>query len=78
MLKLLELGLEPGTARRLAGKALALHKNPVEVTLIVKEAYRFYITEAPDVETDADESDLRNQKSYGEMERKGLIDEGER
>ena len=76
VLKLLELGVEPGIAKRLAGKALALHKNPVEVALIVKEAYRFYITEAPDMETDTDEADLRNQKSYGEMERKGLIDEG--
>ena len=77
VLKLLELGVEPPSAKRLAGKALASHKNPVDTAVIVKEAYRFYIMESPQEEADDDNEDLRGQENYEDIKRNGLIEEGE-
>ena len=69
--------MEPPSAKRLAGKALALHKNPVDTAVIVKEAYRFYIMESPQEEADDDNADLRGQENYEDIKRNGLIEEGE-
>ena len=71
VVKLLEVDVEPPVARRLAGKVIASHKNPVSVGEAFKEAYRLYISEMPDrSETEASEDDLRTGNSYEDM--KGL------
>lgn len=75
VVKLLEVDVEPPVARRLAGKVIASHKNPVSVGEAFKEAYRLYISEMPDrSETEASEDDLRTGNSYEDMKKKGLID----
>ena len=78
VVKLLEVDVEPPVAKRLAGKVIASHKNPVSVGEAFKEAYRLYISEAPDKpETEASEDDLRKSDSYEDMKKKGLVDETE-
>lgn len=78
VVKLLEVDVEPLVARRLAGKVIAFHKNSVSVGEAFKEAYRLYISEAPDeVEKETPEDDLRKSDSYEDMKKKGLVDETE-
>ena len=62
----------------LPGKWSQSHKNPVIVGEAFKEAYRLYISEAPDKpETEVSEDDLRKRDSYEDMKKKGLVDETE-
>ena len=78
VVKLLEVDVEPPVAKRLAGKVIASHKNPVSVGEAFKEAYRLYISEMPDkTETEASEEDLRKSGGYEDMKKKGLVDETE-
>lgn len=78
VVKLLEVDMEPPTAKRLAGKVVASHKNPVSVGEVFKEAYRLYISEMPDIpESKVPEDDLRKSDGYDDMKRKGLVDETE-
>lgn len=79
VVKLMEVDVEPPTARRLAGKVVASHKNPVSVGEAFKEAFRLYISEVPDnvPEAGAPEDDLRNNGSYDDMKKKGIIEETE-
>lgn len=78
VVKLLEMDVEPLMAKRLAGKVMASHKNPVSVGVAFKEAYRLYISEVPDKpETEESEDDLRKSGGYEDMKRKGLVEETE-
>ena len=78
VVKLLEMDVEPPVAKRIAGKVIASHKNPVSVGEAFKEAYRLYISEAPDEpEKETPEDDLRKSGGYEDMKKKGLIDETE-
>lgn len=78
VVKLLEVDVDPPVAKRLAGKVIASHKNPVSVSEAFKEAYRLYISEVPDMlETGEAREDLRNSDGYEDIKRKGLVDETE-
>lgn len=78
VVKLLEVDVEPPMAKRLAGKVIASHKNPVSVGEAFKEAYRLYILEAPDdAKKETPEDDLRKSGCYEDMKKKGLVDETE-
>ena len=79
VLKLLELGVEPGTAKRLSGRALASKGNCPNVADAVKEAFYLYVMEGKERElAEADDGeDLRKQGGYDAMKQKGLIDETE-
>ncbi len=78
VVKLLEVDVEPPVAKRLAGKVIASHKNPVSVGEAFKEAYRLYISEASDMpETENSGEDLRESDSYEGIKKKGLVDETE-
>ena len=74
VVKLLEVDVDPPVAKRLAGKVIASHKNPVSVGEAFKEAYRLYISEVPDMqETEESREDLRESDGYEDIKRKGLI-----
>lgn len=78
VVKLLEVDVEPPVAKRLAGKVIASHKNPVSVGEAFKEAYRLYISEVPDMpEAEKSGEDLRESDGYECIKRKGLVDEME-
>lgn len=79
VLKLLELGVEPGTAKRLSGRALAAKCICLNVADVVKEAYYLYIMEGKRAEMGeaTDNDDLRKQGGYDAMKHKGLVDETE-
>ena len=78
VVKLLEVDVEPPVAKRLAGKVIASHKNPVSVGEAFKEAYRLYISEEPnEPEKETPEDDLRKSGGYEDMKKKGLVDETE-
>lgn len=77
VLKLLELGVEPEKAKRLAGKVLAANKSRSDVAGVVKEAYYLYVTGSATGELHKEETDLRNQENYEELKQKGMIDEAE-
>ncbi len=79
VLKLLELGVEPGTAKRLSGRVLAAKRNNPHVADVVRKAYYFYIMEGKEIEAaeTTDRDDLRKQGGYDAMKQKGMIDETE-
>jgi len=76
-IKLMEVEVDPVTAKRLAGKVLATHKNPVSIGEAFKEAYRQYIEELPDTLEVGTSEDIRNSSSYDGMKQKGLVEETE-
>ncbi|MCM1543279.1 MAG: ATP-binding protein [Blautia sp.] len=73
-IKLMEVEVDPAAARRLAGKALASHKNPVSVGEAFKEAYRLYIAEDTAVPAGEAAGDLRNNDGYGGFMQGGAVD----
>ena len=79
VLKLLELGVEPGIAKRLSGRSLAAKGNNPHVADVVREAYYLYIMEGKEMETAeaTDGDDLRKQGGYEAMKQKGMIAETE-
>lgn len=52
VLKLLELGVEPGTAKRLSGRAMVSKGSCSNVADVVKEAFYLYIMEGKEPEPD--------------------------
>ena len=74
VLKLLELGVEQPTAKRLAGKVAASHDNKLDVATVVKEAYYLYVMDGKEKMEDRDELDLREQDGYEELKEKGMVD----
>lgn len=74
VLKLLELGVEPPTAKRLAGKVIATHNNALDVATVVKETYYLYVMDGNQKMGDRDDLDLRKHEGYNELKEKGLVD----
>ena len=74
VLKLLDLGVEPATAKRLAGKVAASHNSALDVAAVVKEAYYLYVMDGKEKTDDKDEMDLREQGGYEELKEKGMVD----
>ena len=74
VLKLLELGVEPPAAKRLAGKVAASHDNKLDVTTVVKEVYYLYVMDEKGKTEDGDELDLRAQDGYEKLKEKGMVD----
>ena len=74
VLKLLELGVEPVTAKRLAGKVAASHNSVPDVAAVVKEAYYLYVMDGKEEADDRDELDLREQSGYEGLKEKGMVD----
>lgn len=79
VLKLLELGVEPRTAKRLLGRALSAKGICPNVADVVKEVYYLYVMEGKEsgVGEATDNDDLRKQGGYDAMKQKGLVDETE-
>lgn len=79
IIRLMELGVEPSDAKRLAGRVIASHKNPIAVNVAVKEAYRLYIEderESQSSDTNED-SALLGAEGYENVKQRGIIDESE-
>ena len=74
VLKRLELGVEPVTAKRLAGKVAASHNSVPDVAAVVKEAYYLYGMDGKEEADDRDELDLREQSGYEGLKEKGMVD----
>lgn len=78
VLKLLELGVEPTEAKRLAGKVMASVSGISDVGTIVKKAYREFILMSGEKEdSQSDRNDLRESQGYGKLKEKGMIEEDE-
>ena len=77
VIRLMEMEVEPATAKRLAGKVIAGHKNPVSAGTACKEAYRLYVMETPETMSPEDKDDVRNAAGYDTIKQKGLVDEME-
>jgi hypothetical protein len=73
VLKLLELGVEPDKAKRLAGKVMAEHQELRDVAGIVRFAYRLFLAADPVPEHDVQEADLRNAAGYAGMKAANVI-----
>jgi len=74
VLKLLELGVEPVTAKRLTGEMTLLHKELRTVQDIVRLAYQKYLAGAPPAsDIDCSASDLRNADNYESLKEAGAI-----
>ena len=76
-IKLMEVGVDPAMARRLAGKVLASHKNPISVGEAFKEAYRLYIAEDTSMPAEDMPGDIRNNDGYAGFRQSGAIDDME-
>ena len=79
IIRLMELGVKLSDAKRLAGRVIASHKNPIAVNVAVKEAYRLYIEderESQSMETNED-SALLDAEGYENVKQRGIIDESE-
>jgi len=77
VIRLMEMEVEPATAKRLAGKVIAGHKNPVSVGTACKEAYRLYVMETPEPVPSEMDDDVRTAAGYDTIRQKGLVDETE-
>lgn len=77
VIRLMEMEVEPVTARRLAGKVIAGHKNPVTAGTACREAYRLYVMETPETSAADAEEDVREAAGYDTIRQKGLVDEME-
>jgi len=75
VLKLLELGVEPDRAKRLAGKVIATHLEARNVADVVRLAYRIYLsTPEPSAGDGHEPKDLRGIAGYTDIKAEGLID----
>jgi hypothetical protein len=80
MLKLMELDVEPGIAKRLVGKVMAAHMELRKVGEIVKIAYQLYLSGTTKNTTEnesCDENDLRNSADYDALKSVGAISDVE-
>ncbi len=74
MIKLLELDVEPATAKKLVGKVMAAHMELRKVGDIVKMAYLSYLSPADqEISENSEDGDLRNADGYDEMKSVGAI-----
>jgi len=73
-LKLMELDVEPITAKRLVGKVMAAHMELRKVGDVVKIAYQSYLSsEKPDTVEDGEDGDLRNADGYDDLKSAGAV-----
>lgn len=73
-LKLMELDVEPVTAKRLVGKVMAAHMELRKVGDIVKLAYLSYISPAERATNEnGEDGDLRNAEGYDSMKSAGVV-----
>ncbi len=78
VLKLLELGVEPLEAKRLAGKVLAEHQEFRKVSEVVRLAYTMHISQTgTEKEPDAQPDDLRNAAGYDALKANDSISKRE-
>lgn len=78
VIKLMEVEVAPGTARKLAGRVVASHKNPVTVGQVFKEAYQLYLSgtaKKDEKEEKQEATDIRGSDSYDELKQSGLVDD---
>lgn len=78
VIKLMEVDVAPGTARKLAGRVVASHKNPITVGQAFKEAYQMYLsdTQAKAVKEEKQvDKDIRKSDSYEGLKQSGLVDD---
>jgi len=74
VLKLLELDVEPATAKQLVGKAMAAHMELRKVGDIVKIAYQSFLSSAPQgVSANGSDGDLRKANGYDDMKPGGAV-----
>lgn len=74
VIKLLELDVEPATAKKLVGKVMAAHMELRKVGDIVKMAYLSYLSPADqEISENSEDGDLRNADGYDEMKSVGAI-----
>jgi len=76
VLKLLELGVEPAQAKRLAGKVMAGNSNAKALSGLVRKAFALYIAETENIEQASEEDvsgDVRENTDYEAMKAAGLI-----
>jgi hypothetical protein len=78
VLKLLERGVEPATAKRLVGKVMAAHMELRKVSDIVEIAYYAYVSPTEQViNENREDGDLRNADGYEEMKSAGAVKNAE-
>ncbi|MGN0399465.1 MAG: ATP-binding protein, partial [Blautia sp.] len=78
VIKLMEVDVAPGTARKLAGRVAASHKNPITVGQAFKEAYQMYLsdTQAKAIKEEKQvDKDIRRSDSYEGLKQSGLVDD---
>jgi hypothetical protein len=73
VLKLLELGVEPAEAKRLAGKALAENQEMRTVGDVVRIAYTLYISQTAPKKAEIQDGDLRTADDYENLKSAGAI-----
>ena len=74
LLKLLELDVEPATAKRLIGRALADHSGLRKAADVVRVAYKQYLADSVSA-TEKEESpnDMRDAGGYADLKKSGII-----
>jgi len=80
VLKLMELDVEPTTAKTLVGKIMATHMELRKVGDIVKTAYQSYLakeTQNTNENEGCDEYDLRNASDYNAIKSTGAVSDAE-
>ena len=74
VLRLMELDVDPATAKRLVGKTMAAHMELRKVGDIVKIAYQAYLSPLINDEIESEkDSDLRNAAHYDDVKSIGVI-----
>jgi hypothetical protein len=76
VLKLLDLGVEPATAKRLVGKIMAAHMELRKANDIVMLAYQSYVSSATqdaNEDADGDDGDIRGATCYNDLKSAGAV-----
>jgi len=75
VLKLLELGVEPTEAKRLAGKVMLTHLEARNVADVVRIAYQAFLSKPETIATTYEQpGDLRNASGYAALKTSGIIE----
>jgi len=74
VLKLIELGVEPVKAKRLAGKVMAEHLEAKNVADIVRLAYQIFLSAAEPLNEEKHQEDLRNANGHTDLVRTGIVE----
>jgi len=77
VLKLLELGVEPILAKRLAGRVLAEHQELRNVADVVRSAYTLFLSHPESTSgQETHKDDLRTAAGYDDLKVSGIVSEG--